>query len=165
MLAAEYVFPEVGAALESELLDRLERGAYDSIDTAEGLATTLTRELREQSQDKHLGVAVQPPPGAMAPLDGSPENGIRKLEVLDGNVGYLELESVPFLDFSRPAIDGAFAILQQTEALILDNRNNHGGAPVTVAYYVSYLLESAPFVLTEIHHRKKVDSPSGTALR
>lgn len=46
---------------------------------------------------------------------------------------------------------GAFAVLQQTDALIIDNRTNRGGDPRTVALYVSYLSEGDPFLINTIH--------------
>ena len=54
---------------------------------------------------------------------------------------------------AREALAGAFAFLQQTDALIIDNRSNFGGSPATVAHYVSYLSEGPPALVSTLHER------------
>jgi retinol-binding protein 3 len=152
-IGSEYVFPEVASKLEETLLDRLAQGAYDRLQSAGDLAQILTGDLREVAKDKHLGVELRLAPPAAGEHPPVTPSGIRKIEVLDGNVGYMELEAVPALERSRSAIAGAFALLESTEALIIDNRNNDGGDPATVAYYVSQLSSGPPFLVTRIHFR------------
>jgi retinol-binding protein 3 len=153
LLADEYVFPDVGAQLQSSLLTHLGEHAYDAIDTAPALAAELTAELTEVAHDKHLRVNARLPPGAAPLAPRAPRAGIRRLEVLPDNIGYIALDAVPLLEVSRAAIAGAFAFLQQTDALIIDNRNNFGGSPATVAHYVSYLSEGPPALVSSLHER------------
>lgn len=156
-VGAEYVFPAIGAELETRLLELLAAGAYDSIQEARELAEALTRDLWRIAKDKHLRVELGPPRPQGAERRPSPTaGGIRKVEVLPGNVGYLALQGVPPLQHARAAISGAFALLQGTDALLIDNRDNHGGDPGTVAYYVSYLTQGEPFVVSRIHFRGDV---------
>jgi hypothetical protein len=153
-LASTYVFSSAGVELEQMLLKRLEGGAYDAITDARQLARALTDDLRRVRNDRHLAVEhfVPAPVGTgRPPLEAA--SGIRKIEILPGNIGYLGLEALPPLERSRSAIAGAFAMLQSTEALIIDNRNNHGGSPGTVAHYVSYLSSGPPFLVSRIHFR------------
>jgi hypothetical protein len=152
-LADEYVFPDVGAELQSLLLTRLGERACDAIDTAPALAAQLTADLAEVAHDRHLRVNVRLPPGAAPPLPRAPRAGIRRLEILPDNIGYIALDAVPPLELSRAAIGGAFAFLQQTDALIIDNRNNFGGSPATVAHYSSYLSEGPPVLVSTLHER------------
>jgi hypothetical protein len=153
LLADEYVFPDVGAELESLLLERLAEGAYDAVDSAPALAAQLTAELAEVAHDKHLRVNARLPPGATPPSALTARAGIRRLEILPDNIGYIALDGVPLLELARPAIAGAFAFLQQTDALIVDNRDNFGGSPATVAHYVSYLSEGPPALISTLHER------------
>ncbi len=83
------------------------------------------------------------------PLDGA----IQRVEVFPGNIGYLQINGVPPLPLAQSPIDAAFAFLRHTDALILDCRNNNGGDPNTVAYYLSYLTEGPPFVVNAFHSR------------
>lgn len=152
LVADEYVFPDVGAQLHDMLLAQLASGAYDVLDAAPALAAQLTADMADIAHDGHLRVNVRLPPGA-APPPSLLRAGIRRLELLSDNIGYLELEGVPPLEVAGGAIAGAFAFLQQSDALIIDNRRNFGGAPATVARYVSYLQEGPPVLISRLHER------------
>jgi retinol-binding protein 3 len=153
-LASDYVFESVAARMANLLGERLEGRFYDAIEEANELASVLTRDLRAIAHDKHLNVGYRPPgSGVREPGVAYGDTGIRKLEVLAGNVGYVELDGLPMLEVAQRAVEGLFAVLQRTDALIIDNRNNAGGDPRTAAWYVSYLSEGAPFVVSETRDR------------
>jgi hypothetical protein len=153
-LASDYVSEPVGASMANLLVERLEGGLYDAITEANELAFVLTSDLRAVAHDKHLNVRYRSPgAGVRAPAGAYSDTGIRKLEVLAGNVGYVELDGLPMLEVAQRAVEGLFAVLQRTDALIIDNRNNTGGDPRTAAWYVSYLTEDAPFVVSETRDR------------
>jgi retinol-binding protein 3 len=163
-LAAVHVVPEFGAKLAASLRERLQSDAYLGATSAAKLAALLTGELQAASKDKHSSVffSTEPPltpRGGLPPPDAVEDirkanGGIERVEILDGNIGYLKLWGVPILEGSREAVADAFALLHDTEALILDNRGNKGGDPRTVALYLSYLAEGEPFVFNEIHWRE-----------
>jgi len=78
--------------------------------------------------------------------------GIRRVERLDGNVGYLDLRRVAMAANAGPAIAAAMELVAGTYALILDLRHNGGGAPDGVALWCSYLLTEEPVHLNDIFH-------------
>ncbi len=78
--------------------------------------------------------------------------GIRRVERLDGNVGYLDVRRVPVPANAGPAITAAMELVAGTYALIIDLRQNHGGSPEGVVYWCSYLLEEHPTHLNDIFH-------------
>jgi peptidase S41-like protein len=78
--------------------------------------------------------------------------GIRRVERLDGNVGYLDVRRVPIPANAGPAITAAMELVAGTYALIIDLRHNGGGAPEGVVYWCSYLLEEHPTHLNDIFH-------------
>jgi Peptidase family S41/N-terminal domain of Peptidase_S41 in eukaryotic IRBP len=78
--------------------------------------------------------------------------GIRRVERLDGNVGYLDIRRVPVPANAGPAITAAMELVAGTFALIIDLRHNGGGAPEGVVYWCSYLLEEHPTHLNDIFH-------------
>lgn len=53
--------------------------------------------------------------------------GVREVRVLEGNVGYLRLSSFYPWDLAGPKLKAAFALLAETDGLILDLRQNGGG--------------------------------------
>ncbi len=78
--------------------------------------------------------------------------GIRRVERLDGNVGYLDVRRVPIPANAGPAITAAMELVAGTYALIIDLRHNGGGSPEGVVYWCSYLLEEHPTHLNDIFH-------------
>ena len=77
--------------------------------------------------------------------------GIRRVERLDGNVGYLDLRRMPVPGQRGPAITAAMELVAGTYALIIDLRHNGGGSPEGVVFWCSYLLgEKPPVHLNDI---------------
>ncbi len=61
-----------------------------------------------------------------------------RLEILEGNVGYLRLDRIPALDPAKPTVDAAMAFLAHSDAVILDLRGNPGGVGGFITYLMSY---------------------------
>jgi C-terminal processing protease CtpA/Prc len=77
--------------------------------------------------------------------------GIRRVERLDGNIGYLDLRRMPVPANAGPAIAAAMELVAGTYALIIDMRHNGGGAPEGVVFWCSYLVgEQPPVHLNDI---------------
>lgn len=151
LLTEHYVFPEAAAHLADLLRRRLTEGAYD-VDGAEELARLVTADLRSVNGDRHLGLKyhadpVPPEQGAAAltamrrdfdtSLGGAP-----RVELLDGGVAVVELAPILFpLDWAAEPLSAALTLASRARALIVDLRANRGGAPDTVAFVCSYLLD------------------------
>lgn len=149
----EYFDPDVAERVDMSLRDRLVQGRYDSASSLESLGKTLTRDLFDMTNDKHLNVAVVQVAQASASSDkrdnlsrearGKRENfGVQRVEILAGNVGYLNLTSYYRPNEARDTLSAAMRILQHADAIILDLRSNSGGSPETVALLASYLFNS-----------------------
>ena len=78
--------------------------------------------------------------------------GIRRVERLDGNVGYLDVRRVAVPANAGPAIAAAMELVAGTYALIIDLRHNGGGSPEGVTLWCSYLLDEKPVHLNDIFH-------------
>jgi hypothetical protein len=146
-----YVFADVGHAVAEHLRERLFDGAYEGL-ALDALAARLTQDLRSVNHDKHLSVSFQPPRQAEAAPDPARlqqqyrddlrrrNNGFRKVEILDGNVGYLELTGFIPLEQGRATAAGAMAFLANVDALIVDLRANGGGDPSMIQFLTTYFL-------------------------
>ncbi len=160
-----YVFADKAEAMAAAAESRLQAGDYEATAVPEQLASRLTRDLREVADDKHLRVFVLPPEARRSEEDLKQarrryeerawrENyGFRTVRILEGNVGYLELRK-----FADPAVAGetataAMALLANSEALIIDLRENQGGSPFMVQLLASYLLGDAPQHLVDQYVR------------
>jgi C-terminal processing protease CtpA/Prc len=152
---------EIAARADAALRRRLAEDRYAGIASAEVLASLLTHDLFELTHDKHLAVSVAPDrgssPSAAANPDDSRESvarrsnfGVQRVEILPGNIGYLNITWFFRLVEARQAISAAMQVLRNADALILDLRTNGGGSPETVAYVASYLFHTANLPLFDI---------------
>ena len=160
LLRANYVFPEQAERAAAAIEARLAAGEYDNLDEI-ALTELVTRDLQEATDDRHLALMlgqVPPPRARPEPEPGQPASrearrlamlqrfrldnfGIRRVERLDGNVGYLDLRRMPVPANAGPAIAAAMELVAGTYALIIDMRRNGGGSPEGVAFWCSYLVE------------------------
>jgi C-terminal processing protease CtpA/Prc len=119
----------------------------------------LTRDLFEVTKDKHLAVGIVPDRSAAVISTATDDReararrtnfGVQAVEVLAGNVGYLNLTAFHRPEEAREALSAAMRRLRATDALILDMRQNDGGSPDTVALLASYLFDAPNLPLFEI---------------
>ena len=161
-LTREYFDPAVAAKVSETLRKQLAEGRYQKASTCEELAKALTDDLYAMTKDKHLVVSsiveASSDPAASAAVDSTSREvvarrsnfGIQRIEVLSGNVGYLNLTAFYRPDEAREAIAAAMASLRHTDALILDLRENGGGSSGTIALMASYFFENQEFSLFEV---------------
>ena len=67
--------------------------------------------------------------------------GIRRVERLEGNVGYIDLRRVALPQNAGASIAAAMELVSGTYALIIDLRRNGGGSPDGVVFWCSYLFD------------------------
>ncbi len=158
MLAREYRTAEDGERVGAMLRAAHASGAYDALDDPAALASRMTTDLATFSGDKHLAVLVtrpEPSPaGTPAPSrrDAARRDngGIRRVEILVGNVGYLDIRAFWRPEESDREIAAAMQLLANADGLIVDVRENGGGSPDSVAHLASYLFDGADVPLYEI---------------
>lgn len=132
-LANDYVFPEQGA----RMAEAIRAGEFEGL-TGEQLAGALTAAVRTVSPDKHLYVRAARTDGtaiARSPSHSRPPVAKR----LDGDIGYLELDTLLGQVATTERIDDAMRALAGSRALIIDLRENKGGSGSTVADVASWL--------------------------
>ena len=158
LVEQNYVETQTGSMLASRLRANLNSGVYDEFTSPGDLASALTRVLRPH--DRHFSVKWYPPESGKAvfgmheePTEeniraqrehGRSQNfGFRKLEILSGNVGYLDLltfhEIRDYPDAANTAI-AAMNLLAHADAVIIDLRHNGGGEPNMVQLLMSYFI-------------------------
>jgi retinol-binding protein 3 len=154
-LERAYVFPDVAAAMARALRARLQTKHYEQLTDAAEFARNLTADLQEVSKDKHLRVLAPAAPraGAAAVAGDSGRqgsgDGFHRVETLRGNIGYIDLRG-----FLPPRVAGARTAaamneLADTDALIIDLRQNGGGSAEMVALLISYLVGKTPVHLND----------------
>ena len=159
-LDQHYVFADKAKALGKKLHDRQQHGAYASIARGQAFAHALTEDMAALVHDKHLEVryvehAVEPPPADQpAAMDDDEaaeqrylNHGVFEVRRMRFNLGYLNFNA-----FGRPMptadkLAAAMRLLADTQSLIIDLRECHGGDTDTVAMAQSYLLPANTHML------------------
>lgn len=156
MVEREYMDAATGARLANALRRRLDEGQYAAATSPETLAAEVNRDLLSESQDKHLAVTVRSfvepasDAGSRADAVRRTNGGVQKVEILPGNVGYLNLTAFWRIEEARDAITDAMRLLRRADALILDMRQNGGGSPETVAFVAGFLFDDPGLPLFDI---------------
>ncbi|HVW68116.1 MAG TPA: S41 family peptidase [Steroidobacteraceae bacterium] len=154
---------EIAASLRAAA----QAGAYDNDTDPRDLASKLTGKL--QPVDHHFLVrwvdASQATPGGETELaDRRYAYGFRRVEMLPGGIGYLDLSYFADFDFNKPdeparrTADAALALLANADAVIIDLRNNGGGSPAMVGYLVSAFTPPGADIYNTFRHRDRNDS-------
>ena len=150
----QYVFAEDAERMAERLLSKQQQGAFADGETVPQLAKLLTDTLMTVREDLHL---------AVLPWNGEVEQSgmydawkrrwlrhnyeFRALEILLGNVGYLDLRGFASALVAGPTAAAAMQFLAHSDALIFDLRDNGGGEDL-VYMLMSYLFDEAKHVHT-----------------
>ncbi|MGI8400356.1 MAG: S41 family peptidase [Gemmatimonadaceae bacterium] len=160
LLDSFYVFPATAKRMGDSARARLARGEYDSYRSGPGFAMRLNSDLALIAHDKHLDVRYHtravPPQRPASTTHSAPSAdeiaqrrkemddmncGFRKVEQLEGNVGYIKFDMFADPEICEPTASAAMNFLSGTRALIFDLRENDGGTPGMVAFIASYLFD------------------------
>jgi len=172
-MTEKYVDAEIGQDMARHVLSRHEEGAYDAAADVNSFCSALTSDLRSISNDNHLFVFYSPEEAREVAADKEllPEEeieeikkqayesarrenfGFRKVEILDGNVGYLDLDFFSSIENGADTAVAAMAFLSNVDAIIIDLRDNGGGSDM-VSFLSSYFFTSEPVELTGTYFRE-----------
>lgn len=159
-LSQHYVFPDTAARVIAVLRERQRAGAYDRAASGEEFARMLDQTLREEMKDGHIALRYSQqelPVHTVEQARGLDDAraaefaehyrrtnyGIAKIDRLPGNIGYLSMKFFAPARYSGDAIASAMTLLNGTDALIVDLRENQGGDPEGVAQLESYFFHGA----------------------
>lgn len=160
LLVRHYVDADTGKRIAARIAERSAAGAYDRLTNPYELADVLTTDLRSINGDKHLVVMYEPhytgmrvgprglrmrdegpagsPPPAVIARERRNHFALGRVDVLPGNIGYLELRGFSGAPEARDAIVAALNYLQYTDAMIVDLRRNGGGSAELVNFLISH---------------------------
>ncbi|HPW33986.1 MAG TPA: S41 family peptidase [Arenimonas sp.] len=174
----ENYFDEARAKkIAADLRSAASTGKFDALQNERELSSELSTWL--DPLDTHFDVSwAEPKPTSTAARDSTlperviPSNdpdkrknyGVRNVEVLPGNIGYLDLRQFSGFEFgerdqpARQAVDAGLQLLSGTNALIIDLRENGGGAPQMVGYLSSAFVKKDSDIFNTFHGRGRTMS-------
>jgi len=154
-LVDNYIFPDVADKAAALLRRHFEDGRYNAL-AGKALADQMTADMRSVTNDKHVAVWVDAP--TIAPPAAKPPVGMFQFERADrlkGNIGYIKLLGFLPPEMFKIGADDVMAKLANADALIIDMRDNHGGDPAAVSYFVSFFVKAgAPVHVNDIVWRQ-----------
>lgn len=170
-LLETYIDLEVAQEMTSILKSNLKSNKYKSATNPDEFAKIITQDLHNMSHDLHLKLNYEPKKIAQSKLI-MPEKmklerekmmaikmaeinyGFTEVKVLKGNIGYLNLRMFADMEQGKDAATSAMNFLYNTNAIIIDLRENGGGVPSMVQLLSSYFTDAGPVLLCNFYERK-----------
>ncbi|MFH1142995.1 MAG: S41 family peptidase [Candidatus Eisenbacteria bacterium] len=148
-----YVIKETADRIIAHLREQLAAGAYKELTDPVLLAQRLDADARTIYNDHHFGIAaLKPYDAAVEGAPGDPQDseraqrslraqnfGFKKVEILPGNIGYLEFDRFAPTEVAGETAAAAMNFLANTHALIIDLRQNGGGNASMIRLLAGYL--------------------------
>jgi hypothetical protein len=150
-----YAFPETGARLIRLIQNKVKIGGYSYNVTPGEFLEEVNDDLFEISRDKHLKLIYNPKEAKALSeakfgadvTDPEIESerwrnfGFKELEILDGNIGYMNLSDFCSVKYAGEKAATAMNFFSDCNALIIDLRQNGGGSDDMVVFLVSYFID------------------------
>jgi C-terminal processing protease CtpA/Prc len=147
-----YIFEDVANQLSKKLKSEIELKTFDSL-TDKEFAIALSSYLTKNGNDLHFNVLYRPSQEEKPinekellkkydSINKQFNYGFEKVGRLDGNIGYIEYTGFPEGNKSAQQIlDATMNFVSNTNALIIDLRNNQGGDGKMVELFLSYFFD------------------------
>ena len=159
-----YIFEDVANQLSKKLKSEIDLKTFDNLTDVE-FAKSLSKYLTKNGNDLHFNVLYRPSKEEEKAVDEKEllkkydainkqwNYGFDKVMRLDGNIGYIEYTGFPEGNKSAQQIlVSTINFVSNTNALIIDLRNNRGGDGKMVRLFLSYFFNER-IKLSEIYTR------------
>ncbi|XP_061665368.1 retinol-binding protein 3 [Syngnathoides biaculeatus] len=167
LIADNYAFAETGVDVAAKLKELLKKGDYNMIVSKSALEEKLSADLKTLSGDKSLKTTSNTP--VPPPINYTPEMYVDLIKVsfhtdiFENNIGYLRFDM--FGDFeevkaiAQIIVEHVWSKVVDTDAMIVDLRNNVGGPTTAIAGFCSYFFDADQQIVLD----KLTDRQSGTS--
>ncbi len=159
-----YIFEDVANELSEKLKSEIALKTFDNLSDSE-FTKSLSSYLSKNGNDLHFNVLYRPSQEETKSVNEKEllqeydainkqwNYGFEKVARLDGNIGYIEYSGFPEGNKSAQQIlDATMNFVSNTNALIIDLRNNQGGDGKMVELFLSYFFEKK-MKLSEVYTR------------
>jgi C-terminal processing protease CtpA/Prc len=156
LLEEKYVIPEVGKKCAKDILLALTSNAYDYLTGATEFAEKLTADLQRITNDKHVKFRLIEASDLGESREGSLHHPVRlfrlmqkenlgftRFDWIEGDIGYLEIRRFYSPSEAREMVIAAMNFVAGADAIIIDLRENQGGAGELLPFFCSYFFEKS----------------------
>lgn len=166
---ARYVMPDIAKKIEGAITDWRKQDDYKQVADPAAFSAKVNDLIKAHVTDAHLRFRYSPRvlPVRQNPREPSKQeidrqnwevrfvnSGFEKVERLRGNVGYVKFNFFGSpREMARP-LEGVMKFLANTDAMIVDLRDNGGGDPAGVQLFCSYFFGAKPVHLNSIYFRE-----------
>ncbi len=146
-----YVYPDQVLEMEKKVNIKFKSGEYDSFTNLYEFVKQIKIDFRSVSNDRHIWIDIMEnlPVKNSNVSDQEKINelhksnfGFTKYELLEGNVAYLKLDGFVDVKYGRDTAAAYMNKLSNSDAIILDLRQNHGGNGNMVRFISSHFFEN-----------------------
>jgi tetratricopeptide (TPR) repeat protein len=170
-LEESYIDLDLSKKMIIELNNNLKSDRYKKITNPDEFSKTVTEDLQSISKDLHLKIRFEPERIAqekfvisedkqlemekkMAMQMAEINYGFAEAKILDGNIGYLNLNQFADIKYAEETATATMNFLSNTNAIIIDLRTNGGGVPSMIQLLASYFFDETPVLLSDFYERK-----------
>ncbi|WP_339918371.1 S41 family peptidase [Yeosuana marina] len=171
-LLKTYIDLDDAQEMTALLKSNIKSNKYETITNPDNFAEIVTQDLQNVSHDLHLKLKYEPKKIAqsqrimpeemkikresiMSMKMAEVNYGFTEVKVLNGNIGYLNLRMFADTIYAKDVATAAMNFLHNTNAIIIDLRENGGGVPSMVQLLSSYFTKAKPVLLSNFYEREK----------
>ncbi|MFT3843466.1 MAG: S41 family peptidase [Lacibacter sp.] len=171
LLNERYIFPGTAKQMELFLRKQQSKKVYDTFSDGNLFAAQLTADLRSICKDKHVSIgysaeAVPVQRGNFMQISDEERAGyaewlrignygVRKLDVLKGNIGYIDFQFLCGTEFAGDFYAAMMNYIQHTDALIIDLRQCRGAMSDNVISFLCSYFFSDKTHLNDLYWREQ----------
>lgn len=172
LIRDNYVFQEKFPQIESKIKSKLNNKEYSKFDKPQEFLNQLNKDFQIAGQDRHLKISFGPQivkqiivdnkKEENRPTEYTPESlnwikfenyGLRKVERIEGNIGYFKFDRFTDLKLAKEIIASAMNFISNSSAIILDLRDNGGGDSDASELIINYFFPDGK-KLGDVNFRK-----------
>lgn len=155
LILKHYVFEDKAQKIASKFKELLNSEKYLNYRNPDSLTYILSKDLEEISNDGHMYVKRKQQKAGNKKFEKSWEElekenelknnyGFENVRILDENTAYIKITEFMHPKRTMPTAVAAMKLVENSENLIIDLRNNGGGYPGIMMYILNHYFDGSP---------------------
>ncbi|TBW25903.1 S41 family peptidase [Gramella sp. KN1008] len=170
LILKHYVFEDKGKRIAGEFKKLVNSGKYIKFHDPDSLINILSKDLEEISNDGHMYIKRKKQKAGSGSSEKSWEElekenelkdnyGFESVRILDDNTAYIKITEFMHPKRTMPTAVAAMKLVENSQNLIIDLRNNGGGYPGIMLYILNHYFDGPPTHLSTTHFADRNSTP------